>query len=114
MSQTEEGYQVDPTELWKFHKYVYELHTFANEIRYTACTEGLSPDGFNEGLLLRPLGAACTELADSVVSPAFMDFMDKLDGMADAIHKAAKRYGLTDEMIAEGWDEMYNKVDEAT
>lgn len=112
MNQTEDGHQVDPKELWKFHKYVHELHQFANDVRVTACNEGLSPDGFNEGILLQPLGTAFAELADNIVSPAFMEFMDKLDGMADAINKAAERYGLTDDMVAQGWDEMYNKVDE--
>lgn len=112
MNLTEDGYQVDPKELWKFHKYVYELHTFASQVRGTACSEGLNPEGFNEGLLLKPLGVACTELADNVVGPAFQEFMGKIDGMAESINKAAERYGLTEEMVAQGWDEMYNKVDE--
>lgn len=28
--------------------------------------------------------------------------------MAEATSKAAENYGLTDEMIAQGWEEMYN------
>lgn len=108
MNSTEDGYNVDPKELWKYQKYLYELHTFVNQVGSTACREGLNPDGFAEGLLLRPLAAGCNELADHVVRPAFSKVMEKVDAMAEATSKAAENYGLTDEMIAQGWEEMYN------
>lgn len=106
MNQTQDGHAVDPKELWKYHKYLYELHTFANEIENVACAEGLNPEGFTG--LLSPLQEGCNQLADHVVSPAFMKFKDKISGLADAVEKSAKSYGLTDEMVAQGWDEMYN------
>lgn len=104
MAQTEDGQSVDPKELWKFHKYIYELANSVTHIEADACSQGMNTDGFTG--ILDPLEGTCRSLADTVITDAFAFLKERLWGFADTVNTAAKRYGLDDDMIEQGFKEI--------
>lgn len=96
---------VDPRALREFANYVLTLKDYARSIGYDAADQGLSPAGFTG--LLEPIGKACEEVNENVVSPTFDTLMERLIGMSGGVMDAAKQYGL-DEIEAK--EDMYRNM----